>query len=86
MGTLEKNAQALEVPIYQFFYDGDEPRKKPAFRLKPVEEDGWGSKGKEGDELRRFAKLLSRLDDRQRQLIFMALGMARKRARRRRGA
>jgi len=27
MGTLEKMARALEIPMYQLFYDGDEPPK-----------------------------------------------------------
>ena len=27
LATLEKFAQALEVPLYQFFYDGEEPPK-----------------------------------------------------------
>ena len=26
IGTLEKWARALEVPLYQLFYDGDEPQ------------------------------------------------------------
>jgi transcriptional regulator with XRE-family HTH domain len=28
--TIEKFARALEVPIYQLFYDGDEPPKLPS--------------------------------------------------------
>jgi transcriptional regulator with XRE-family HTH domain len=27
--TLEKMARALEVPLYQLFYDGEEPPKLP---------------------------------------------------------
>src|SRR5713226_3246348 len=29
--TLEKLARALEVPIYQLFYEGEEPSKLPKF-------------------------------------------------------
>jgi transcriptional regulator with XRE-family HTH domain len=71
--TLEKYARALEVPLYRFFYEGEEPPKKPelspAEKAKPL----WGSGSKEWPELRRFAKALSRMNDRGRKLI---LGMA----------
>ena len=30
--TLEKMARALEVPLYQLFYDGEEPPNSPTFR------------------------------------------------------
>ncbi len=30
--TLEKMARALEVPLYQLFYDGEEPPSSPTFR------------------------------------------------------
>ncbi len=75
--TLEKYARALEVPMYRFFYEGEEPPEKP--KLPPAEggETMWGAKGKEWRELRRFAKALSRMDDRQRRLLLvMALRMA----------
>ena len=75
--TLEKYARALEIPLYRFFYDGKEPPNKsklpPAERAKPI----WGTSGKEWPELRRFAKALSRMDKRQRMLLFrVAQGMA----------
>ena len=35
--TLEKMARALEVPLYQLFYDGEEPPKLPNL---PQTEDG----------------------------------------------
>src|SRR2546429_4616971 len=31
--TLEKMARALEVPMYEFFYDGDEPPDRKSTRL-----------------------------------------------------
>ncbi len=75
--TLEKYARALEVPMYRFFYEGEEPPERP--KLPPSEggEAMWGAKGKEWRELRRFAKALSRMDDRQRRLLLvMAQRMA----------
>lgn len=74
--TLEKYANVLEIPLYKIFYDGDaSPRdpKVPAAKSKAE----WGEKGKERDELKRFAKLLARLNERQRQILLkMALQMA----------
>ncbi len=76
VGTLEKYARALEVPLYKLFYDGSETPKKlklPATRV--VGE--WGAKGRERGELRLFAKAFSRMNDRQRKLLLeMARGMA----------
>jgi transcriptional regulator with XRE-family HTH domain len=79
--TLEKYARALEIPVYRFFYEGEEPPKKP--KLPPTEttEPLWGTSGKEWPEVRRFAKALSRMDDRQRMLL---LGMAQRMADRKR--
>lgn len=69
--TLEKFARAMEVPIYQFFYDGNEEPKS----VLPKEEIGqagdflWGNSGKERRVLHQFAKFLSRIDDADRQLL-----------------
>lgn len=68
--TLEKYARALEIPMYRLFYEGDKPPEKllgPAFRETSR---AWGASGKEREELRAFAKALSRLNDRQRKLLF----------------
>jgi len=77
--TLEKYARALEVPMYRFFYEGQEPPEKP----KLSADDGplWGAKGKEWRALRQFGKALSRMDDRQRRLL---LAMAQRMAHRKR--
>jgi transcriptional regulator with XRE-family HTH domain len=45
--TLEKLARALEVPLYQLFYDGDEPPKLPNLLKKSTADDiPWRSSGK----------------------------------------
>src|SRR5438067_4345020 len=55
IGTLEKWARALEVPLYHLFYDGDEPPKLPQLLKRKSSDDiAWGSTGKEG---RYFNKL-----------------------------
>jgi transcriptional regulator with XRE-family HTH domain len=65
--TLEKFARALEVPVYQLFYEGNEA-PKPA--LKPrATRAAWGDTGREARELERFRRLLSRMEDRRRGLL-----------------
>jgi len=45
--TLEKFARALEVPMYQLFYEGEEPPKLPNLpKRKTTDDILWGSKGK----------------------------------------
>lgn len=68
--TLEKCARALEVPLYKLFYEGDKPPER--LKLPSTNGDGkmWGDTGKERQELRAFAKLLSGMNDGQRRLLF----------------
>jgi transcriptional regulator with XRE-family HTH domain len=79
--TLEKYATALEVPLYRFFYDGDGPPAKPRLPSAEQAEPLWGTSRKEWAELRRLAKALGRMDQRERLLL---LGMAQHMARRNR--
>jgi transcriptional regulator with XRE-family HTH domain len=59
--TLEKFARALEVPIYQLFYEGEEPPKLPkAVKGKGGREKEWGESGKEAKMLQQFIRLFSR--------------------------
>ena len=37
--TLEKMARALEIPMYQLFYDGDEPPKLANLPKRKTDED-----------------------------------------------
>jgi transcriptional regulator with XRE-family HTH domain len=42
--TLEKLARALEVPVYQLFYDGEEPPKVPnLLKGKPSDDVAWAA-------------------------------------------
>jgi transcriptional regulator with XRE-family HTH domain len=77
--TLEKYARALEVPMYQLFYDGEEPPKLPHLpKRKTADEITWGSSGKEARLLAKFCRLLSRMKEGDRGLL---LSMAQKMAR-----
>jgi transcriptional regulator with XRE-family HTH domain len=75
--TLEKLAHALEVPMYQFFYDGEKPPQVPTIlhssKQKHIRD--WASRGK---GLRVFTKIrqaLSRMSAVDRSLL---MHMARK--------
>lgn len=76
--TLEKFARALEVPMYQLFYDGEEPLKLPNLpKSKPADDLLWGSSGKEAHVLAQFRRLFTRMKSTDlRMVIFMAQKMA----------
>ena len=77
--TLEKMARALEIPMYQLFYDGEEPPKLPNLPKRRTADDiAWGSSGKDARFLTRLRRLFSRMDeDDRRLLLFLAQKMAR---------
>jgi transcriptional regulator with XRE-family HTH domain len=80
--TLEKMARAMEVPMYQLFYDGENP---PAPKI-PGATDGWGSSGRNARTFDKFRRLFSRANESDRKLLLvMARTMAanRERARKR---
>lgn len=72
--TLEKLARALEVPMYQLFYNGDEPPKMPNFlKNKTSAEVAWGSSGKNSAYLLKLVKYLRKATDSDRKLILSML-------------
>jgi len=77
--TLEKLARAMEVPLYQLFYEGEEPPKLPNFpKPKKGDDASWGSSGKDARILNNFRRLLKRTSESDRKLLlFMAQKMAR---------
>lgn len=76
--TLEKMARALEVPLYQLFYDGEEPPVLPNLpRRRSADDIAWGSAGKDARFLNKLRRLLSKTDEGNRKLIlYMAQKMA----------
>src|ERR1700746_1820994 len=55
--TLEKMARALEVPLYQLFYEGDEPPKLPSLlKRKSADDFVWGNSGKQATYLHKLRK------------------------------
>jgi transcriptional regulator with XRE-family HTH domain len=76
--TLEKMARAMEVPLYQLFYDGEEPPKLPNLPKGRDRDDvSWGRSGKDARILSKFRRLLKRASESDRKLLlFMAQKMA----------
>jgi transcriptional regulator with XRE-family HTH domain len=76
--TLEKMARALEVPVYQLFYDGEEPPKLPnLLKANSSGELAWGSSGKEARYLSKLRRTLGKANEQDRKLILhMAQKMA----------
>jgi transcriptional regulator with XRE-family HTH domain len=68
--TLEKMARALEVPLYQLFYDGEVPPEIQSLpRGVSTDQDEWGSSGETAKFFQQLRKLLSRLTNDDRKLI-----------------
>ena len=76
--TLEKMARALEIPMYQLFYDGEEPPKLPnLLKSNAPDKIAWGSSGKDARFLIKLHRLLSKSNEKDRKLILqMAQKMA----------
>jgi transcriptional regulator with XRE-family HTH domain len=78
--TLEKMARAIEIPMYQLFYDGEAP---PQIATLPegmsADSDGWGNSGESAKFFHRLRHLLGRLSEPDRKLIMhMTFQMIRK--------
>jgi len=72
--TLEKFARALEVPMYQLFYDGEEPVKAPAvFKQKSSDDGLWGNSGKDAKFLNQLRRLLGKATEDDRKLLLHTL-------------
>lgn len=78
--TLEKMARAFEVPMYELFYDGEEPPMLTNLpKRKSSDKDGWGNFGKDARYLNKLRRLLAKSDEEHRKLLMhMAQKMARR--------
>jgi transcriptional regulator with XRE-family HTH domain len=77
--TLERLASALEIPLYQLFYEGDEPPALPNLSKRRSTEE-LALDGASEKEVRFFGKvrkLVSKIDEKDRQLLlYMAQKLA----------
>lgn len=83
--TMEKMARALEVPMYQLFYDGEKPPELPNLPKRKSSDDiAWGSTGKDARFLNKLRRLLAKTEEGNRKLIlYMAQKMVGTKPRRR---
>jgi transcriptional regulator with XRE-family HTH domain len=65
--TLEKMARALELPMYQLLYDGEEVPE--VTKLSTVNGDQWGTSGRAGRYFAKLRKALSRMEPDDRKLL-----------------
>jgi len=81
--TLEKLAAALELPLYQLLYDGNEPPRPPEVpNWKPASLEGLSNTGKDAIFLHKLRRLLAKIPEDNRQLIlFLAQKLAGRRKR-----
>lgn len=77
--TLERLASALEVPLYQLFYEGDDPPPLPNLTSRPSAEELVLDEEQE-KQVRFFEKVrrtLDRIEEKDRQLLlYMAQKLA----------
>ncbi len=66
--TLEKFARALELPMYQLMFDGDEPPILPKAKTNGSK-DGWEMSHSGMLLMRKLNPLLAKMDQADRQLI-----------------
>lgn len=77
--TLERLSSALDIPLYQLFYEGDEPPPLPNLtRRKGTEELALDEESqKELHFFEKVRRLLGRIDEKDRQLLlYMAQKLA----------
>ena len=72
-------ARAFEVPMYQLFYDGEEPPKPLNLPKRKTGGDSWGSSGKDARFLNKLRRVLGKTDEEHRKLVMhVAQKMARR--------
>jgi transcriptional regulator with XRE-family HTH domain len=75
--TLEKMARAFDVPLYQLFYEGEEPPTVPALLKGKSDEGAWGNFGKDARFLSKLRRALGKANEDDRRLVMqMAQKMA----------
>jgi len=71
--TLEKLARALEVPMYELLYEGEEP-PRPQLPAGKSGQKLWGSSGKDARYLRKLQQCLARMNEEDRNLLLFTVG------------
>jgi transcriptional regulator with XRE-family HTH domain len=75
IGTLEKWAAALEVPLYELFYEEEGKPKLPKLtRLAGAHDLDWGNSGTQLSQFRKLLRNLSGMTDSERGLLLSFAG------------
>ena len=69
--TLQKLARALETPLYELFYEGEEP---PRVETGSRGKNDWASNGKGYRTLRKFQQALAGMTESQREILLSFAG------------
>jgi transcriptional regulator with XRE-family HTH domain len=72
VGTLEKIANGLQIPLYRFFWDESDPQPKTAKNAPPNEYPDWASVGTGAQKFRKLRVHLGKMDGRHRSLLLLA--------------
>jgi transcriptional regulator with XRE-family HTH domain len=73
--TLEKWAAALEVPLYELFYEGEgKPNLPKLTRLTGAHGLDWGTSGTQLSQFRKLLRSLSEMTDTERALLLSFAG------------
>lgn len=73
--TLEKLARALDMPLYELLYEGEEPPKPSISGARTASgQKLWGSSGKDARYLRKLQQCLSRMSEEDRNLLLFTVG------------
>ena len=68
--ALERFARGLEVPMYQLFYEGEDPPRLPKLpKRKAADDITWGSSGKQARLLAKICRLFGRITEGDRGLL-----------------
>jgi len=80
--TLEKFASALQIPMYQIFYEGENPPEVVELpKPRPVDDNAFGSTEEDARWLAKLRRLLSQTSESDRKLLlYMVNKMARSKA------
>jgi transcriptional regulator with XRE-family HTH domain len=73
--TLEKFARALEVPMYQLFYEGTDVPVVAKERGFGTDDPEWGSSGKPAAYFHRLGKFLGKMSPNDRRILLQVTGL-----------
>jgi transcriptional regulator with XRE-family HTH domain len=74
VGTLEKFARALQVPLYQILYEGEDPPQFPAIVKRIADrEKAWDASGNDASFLHNLRQYLARMEEQDGNLLLFVL-------------